>query len=186
MSHNCTRHLFFFALSFYVCPFWSFCRFLSASHCWIFSLISKFALIWSIVSGLRLKGSVWSLKQKIKNGISTVIGNQIHSLKFSHQPWAVQMKIAYLRRCLAMVDLSTVTREEGSITGSTISVLIIGSRNSSGASTNASSSCCCRSARDWWAEQTSLLVKLVPQQTALHFLFNIGVADWRQWEPRVK
>lgn len=36
----------------------SFCFFLSASHCWIFSFSSVFGLIWSIVRGLRLKGSV--------------------------------------------------------------------------------------------------------------------------------
>ena len=48
-----------------------------------------------------------------------------------------------------MVDRSTVTREEGSITGSDIRVLMIGSRNSSQASAYVSSSCCWRSARDW-------------------------------------
>lgn len=47
-----------------------------------------------------------------------------------------------------MVDRSTVTREEGRITGSDIRVLMIGSRNSSQASAYVSSSCCCRSARD--------------------------------------
>ena len=36
----------------------SFCFFLSASHRWIFSLSSVFGLIWSMVRGLRLKGSV--------------------------------------------------------------------------------------------------------------------------------
>lgn len=50
-----------------------------------------------------------------------------------------------------MVDRSTVTREEGSITGSDIRVLMIGSRNSSQASAYVSSSCCWRSARDWRA-----------------------------------
>lgn len=40
----------------------------------------------------------------------------------------------YLSRCLAMVALSTVTREEGSSTGSVIKVLMMGSRNSSQAS----------------------------------------------------
>lgn len=75
------------------------CCFLSASHRWIFSFSSVFGRIWSMVRGLRLKGSVWSLS-----------------------------------RCLAMVDLSTVTLEDGSTTGSDISVLMMGSRNSSQAS----------------------------------------------------
>lgn len=42
--------------------------------------------------------------------------------------------LAYLSKCLAMVDLSTVTLEDGSTTGSDISVLMMGSRNSSQAS----------------------------------------------------
>lgn len=42
--------------------------------------------------------------------------------------------LAHLSRCLAMVDLSTVTLEDGSTTGSDISVLMMGSRNSSQAS----------------------------------------------------
>lgn len=57
----------------------------------------------------------------------------------------------YLRRCRAIVERSTVTRDEGRITGSDISVLMMGSRNSSQASAYVSSSCCCRSARDWGA-----------------------------------
>ena len=40
----------------------------------------------------------------------------------------------YLNKCLAIVDLSTVTLDEGKITGSFIKVPIIGSKNSSGAS----------------------------------------------------
>lgn len=39
-----------------------------------------------------------------------------------------------LRRCLAIVERSTVTLEEGRRTGSSISVDMIGSKNSSGAS----------------------------------------------------
>lgn len=47
---------------------------------------------------------------------------------------AAHYGLAYLSKCLAMVDLSTVTREDGSTTGSDISVLMMGSRNSSQAS----------------------------------------------------
>lgn len=42
--------------------------------------------------------------------------------------------LAYLSKCLAMVERSTVTLEDGSTTGSDISVLMMGSRNSSQAS----------------------------------------------------
>jgi hypothetical protein len=40
----------------------------------------------------------------------------------------------YLRRCRAIVARSIICRELGNITGSTIKVLVIGSRYSSGAS----------------------------------------------------
>lgn len=49
--------------------------------------------------------------------------------------------VADLSRCLAMVERSTVTLDEGSSTGSSISVDMMGSRNSSGASAYVSSSC---------------------------------------------
>lgn len=42
--------------------------------------------------------------------------------------------VTNLRRCLAIVERSTVTLEEGRTTGSSISVDMIGSKNSSGAS----------------------------------------------------
>lgn len=52
-------------------------------------------------------------------------------------------KWSYLRMCLAIVLRSTVCPELGSVTGSLISVPMIASRNSSGASAMRSSSDCC-------------------------------------------
>ena len=68
--------------------------------------------------------------------------------------WAFQenfhplQEVTNLRRCLAIVERSTVTLEEGRRTGSSIRVDMIGSKNSSGASEYVSSSCCCLSAWD--------------------------------------
>lgn len=66
LAHDCMSGYGDLCSQFSVSSSSSFCFFLSASHCWIFSLSSLFGLIWSIVSGLRLKGSVWSLKESIE------------------------------------------------------------------------------------------------------------------------
>lgn len=48
----------------------------------------------------------------------------------------------YLSICLDMIDRSTILPDVGSLTGSLMSVPMIGSRNSSGASASSSSSSC--------------------------------------------
>lgn len=70
--------------------------------------------------------------------VRSFFGNRIWCKRISCR----KSKLKNLRKCLEMTALSTMFPDVGSLTGSYISVPMIGSRNSSGASATSSSSSC--------------------------------------------